>query len=128
MVSTKKLLVAFNAASPKKKSSDFLIPWWVNLKPVFFGLRSGSQSDLGMVIYTGRSLGENDLLTKCGEIGMHISDPETMAGCFRDYLEQVRSLNIGNVVRIVRADDDQGRFHLEIVAKTPSFFDETWRN
>src|SRR4029453_6701848 len=100
MAETKKLAVAFDPLRPQKKSNDFLIPAQHDGSIVFRRLKSGNLELLGMIVYIGRTITENDLLAKAVDSGMAINSVETTLSHFRRYLDQLQAFKIGNVIRI----------------------------
>jgi hypothetical protein len=121
MSTTKKMLVAFDLEKPDAQSSDFLIPWSRSGKQVFVGLKSGNESALGMMVFIGRAVTENDLFAKLVDSGAVIDDVDATFALLRSYIEQLRALKIGNVARIRSTDQVNGPdVELELVANTPS--------
>jgi hypothetical protein len=120
MLSTKKLLVAFDPVRPESQSSDFLIPLKSEGQRTFRGLKSGKESALGLMVFVGRSVTENDLLAQLVDSGAVIANVDDTLDLLRTYLDRLQSLKIGNVARIRPASPSDGsEFELELVAKTP---------
>lgn len=120
MSSTKKLLVAFDPARPDAQSSDFLVPWHRDGQPEFLGLRSGKESALGMIVFVGRSVTENDLFATLVDSGAVIANVDEILALLRSYIESLQSFEIGNVARIRSAGQINGpSVELELVANTP---------
>jgi hypothetical protein len=118
---TKKLLVAFDPAKPDSQSSDFIIPWNREGQPVFLGLKSSKDCTYGLMVFVGRAVSENDLFAKLVDSGAFIENVEDTLACLRNYVTQLQSLKIGNVVRIIPSDaESSNAFGLELVAQTPS--------
>lgn len=121
MASTKKLLVAFDPAKPEARSNDFLIPWEQNGEQEFLGLKSGKQHALGMMIFLGRSVTENDLFAKLVDSGTFVPDVDATLALLRSYIDQIKTMKIGNIVRLATSDaDSKSDVELELVANTPS--------
>ncbi len=121
MPNTKKLLVAFDPTKPEAQSSDFMIPWNREGRPVFLGLKSSKDFTYGMMVFVGRAVSENDLFAKLVDSGAFIENVEETLACLRSYVTQLQSFKIGNVVRIIPADTGSSNvFGLELVAQTPS--------
>jgi len=118
MPETKKLLVAFNPDAHDVQSSDFLIPWSLERQPVFHGLKSGKDCVYGMMVFLGRAISENDLFAKLVDSGAIINSVDSTLATLRNYIDQLQTLKLGNVVRIV--PDTDASFGLELVSKTPS--------
>lgn len=121
MLNTKKLLVAFDPARPDAQSSDFVIPWSKEGQSVFLGLKSSKDFTYGLMVFVGRAVSDNDLFAKLVDSGVAIENVELTLLCLRQYVSQLQSLKIGNVVRILPADSGSNNvFELELVAQTPS--------
>ncbi len=121
MSSTMKMLVAFDPTKPDSQTTDFLIPWSRDNQRVFLGLKSGKESALGMMVFIGRSITENDLFAKLVDSGAVIPDVDETLALLRSYVERLQSLKIGNVARIRSTGQVNGPdVELELVANTPS--------
>lgn len=121
MPSTKKLLTAFNPAKPDSPTIDVLIPWVRDGQRILRGLSSGKESALGMMVYTGRSITENDVFAKLVNSGAVIMDTAETLALLRSYLEQLQFLKIGNVARLSSTEHlNEPNVILELVATTPS--------
>lgn len=121
MSSTKKMLVAFDPTKPDAQTTDFLIPWSRDGQRVFLGLKSGKEAALGMMVFIGRSITENDLFAKLVDSGAVIPNVDDTLALLRSYLEGLQSLKIGNVARIRSTGQVNGPdVELELVANTPS--------
>lgn len=121
MSSTKKLLVAFDHVRPNARTNDFLIPWHRDGQPVLLGLKSGKESALGMMVFVGRSITENDLFAKLVDSGAVIANVDETLTLLRSYIEGLQSFKIGNVARVRSTSQvKQPDVELELVAKTPS--------
>ncbi|QDV29798.1 hypothetical protein Spb1_17150 [Planctopirus ephydatiae] len=121
MSSTMKMLVVFDPTKPDSQTTDFLIPWSRDGQRVFLGLKSGKESALGMMVFIGRSITENDLFAKLVDSGAVIPDVDETLALLRSYVERLQSLKIGNVARIRSIDQVNGSdVELELVANTPS--------
>jgi len=118
MPESKKLLVAFNPERPDVQSSDFLIPWNLESQPVFHGLKSGKDCPCGIVVFLRRAVSENDLFAKLVDLGAFINSVDNTLATLRSYIDQLKGLKIGKVVRIV--PNAATSFGLELVSNTPS--------
>lgn len=118
---SKKLLVAFDPKKPDSQITDFLIPWNRGVGSVFLGLKSGKESALGMMVYTGVAINENDLFAKLVDSGNAIGNVEETLAMLRAYLLRLQSFKIGNVVQIDSTNQASGReVELALVANTPT--------
>jgi hypothetical protein len=123
MAETKKLLVAFDPTKREAQSSEFIIPWNNEGRPVFLSLKSGKDYTHGMMVFIGRSISEHDLFAKLVDSGAFIENVNETLACLRKYVDRLQALRIGNVVRIIPGDDESASaFGLELVAMIPSAF------
>ena len=120
MPHTQKLLVAFNPERPEEPSSDFLVPLLSEGRRVLHGLRSRAGQRYGLMVYIGRPITEHNLFAKLVDSGAEIGDADGTLASLREYLENLQSLRVGNVVRLRKTDGDS--LELELLAKTPSGF------
>ena len=121
MSSTMKLLVAFDPTKPDSQTTDFLIPWSRDGQRVFLGLKSGKEAALGMMVFIGRSITENDLFARLVDSGEVIPNVDETLTLLRSYLEELQLLKVGNVARIHSTGQVNGPdVELELVANTPS--------
>ena len=121
MPETKKLLVAFHPDTLDPQSSDFLIPWSLDDRPIFHGLESAKYHEFGIMIFLGRAISENDLFAKLIDSGAFIGNVEHTMTALRSYIGQLQELKIGNVIRIVPSAGGTP-FRLDLVARAPSGF------
>lgn len=88
---------------------------------MLLGLKSGSESKFGMMVFVGRSVTENDLFSKLIDSGAAIANVDETLAMLRSYLEGLQTLKIGNVARLgPPAENDGQALGLELVANTPS--------
>lgn len=74
-----------------------------------------------MMVYTGRSISENDMFAKLVNSGAVITDAAKTLALLRSYLEQLQFLKIGNVARLNSTNhSNEPNLVLELVAITPS--------
>lgn len=111
---TKKMLVAFDPAKPKKASSDFLVPVLDNGEFVLFGTKSKRNTALGMVVFVGREVTVNDVFARLVDSGRKIPSVTETLEVISDYLRRVSGLKIGQFVQI-SGDASQGGFSLQEV-------------
>lgn len=118
MAESKKVLVAFDAESPSKQSSDFLVPVTDEGSGVqFFGTRSRKTVPLGMVVLTSRSVTENDLFAKLVDAGRKIPNVDESLALLASFLDAMKNVKIGNIVAPGELSDSG--FKLRLVANTP---------
>ncbi|HEY2154689.1 MAG TPA: hypothetical protein VGH33_03600, partial [Isosphaeraceae bacterium] len=118
MSETKKLLVAFDPTDRKGRLSDFVVPWMRGDQAVLLGLRSSKECALGLVIFTGRGVSANDLFARLVDSGVHIENVNGLMSDLGCYIERVRALAIGNVVRLAPDCAGNDLYQLEVVART----------
>ncbi len=120
MAQTKKLLVAFDPSKAQSQSSDFVVPVKAEGRTRFYGLKSGVVQSLGMMVYVGRSVTENDLFAKLVDTGAKVESVDETLAQLRQYIEALQDLRIGNVVRLQECNG--GNVELELASNTPSGF------
>jgi len=78
--------VAFNPDKPTAKSSDFLLPIFVDGIPKFLGLSSSRHFDYGMVVMTGKDVSVNDVFAKLVVSGRKIESVDQTLESITRYL------------------------------------------
>lgn len=120
MAESKKVLVAFDPDNPDKQSSDFLVPVQLEDKEMaLLGSRSRKLWKYGLVVLTSRAVNKNDLFAKLVDTGQKIPDVDACLARLESFVEQLKTVKIGNIVSIV-IDNDACR--LVVVATTPGAF------
>jgi hypothetical protein len=120
---SKKVLVAFDPEKPDKQSSDFLVPIPTEGGGVaLLGSKSGKVAAYGLVVMTGKSVNENDLFAKLVDTGQKVPSVDECLARLSAYIEQVKSVRIGNIVELESSD---GGMKLNVAANTPSGFSKT---
>ena len=119
-MSTKKLLVAFNPDKPTAKSSDFLLPIFVDGTPKFLGLSSGKHFDYGMVVMTGKDVTVNDVFAKLVDSGRKIESVDQTLESITMYLQLLKDFKISNVLKIKDEPSSDIGFTLEKTGLKPS--------
>ena len=123
MAESKKVLVAFDPEKPDKQSSDFLVPIPTEGGGVALrGSKSGKLAAYGLVVMTGNSVNENDLFAKLVDTGQKVPSVDECLARLSAYIEQVKSVRIGNIVELESSD---GGMKLNVAANTPSGFSKT---
>ena len=94
------------------------------MRVCFLGLRytprGWNTASLGMMVYIGRSITENDLFAKLVDSRTVIANVNETLALLQSYLDKLQALKIGNVVRIRSTDQGNGPdVALELVANTP---------
>lgn len=121
MSATMKMLVAFDPSEPDSQTTDFLIPWNRDGQQVFLGLKSGKESAMGMMVFVGRPITENDLFAKLVDSATVIANVDATLDLLRSYLDGLQALKIGNVARIRSTSQIDGHdVKMELVANTSS--------
>jgi len=103
---SKKALVRFSPNEPERGSSDFLAPIRdEHGAATLASLKSGKASGYGLVVYTGREVAPNDVFAKMVDSGLKIESVEATLADIGDFLEQVSSFKVGDVLEL---ETDQG--------------------
>jgi hypothetical protein len=120
MVESKRILVAFDQDNPGQKSSDLLVPIQAeDGELALLGIRSEKLWKHGLVVLTSRAINENDLFARLVDTGRRIPRVDDCLSRLRAFVEQLRSVKIGNIVSISSNDDG---LKLCIAANTPGGF------
>ena len=110
---TKKLLVAFNPDKPTAKSSDFLLPIFIDGVPKFLGLSSCKLFDYGMVVMTGKDVTVNDVFAKLVDSGRKIENVDQTLASIAKYFELLKEFKISNVLKLVDESSSGAGYGLE---------------
>jgi len=123
MTGSKKMLVAFNVENSGNVSSDFLIPVFNDSDEiVLIGTCSGKVISYGLVILTGQEVTENDLFAKLIDSGRKIISVDNTLLLLSSFIEEVKNMKIGNVVKV--GMDNDGVLTLSLVSSSPSGFNQ----
>ncbi|SFI88729.1 hypothetical protein SAMN05421753_11377 [Planctomicrobium piriforme] len=123
MAATKKLLISFDPSRPDSRKTDILIPWDRDSRRVLWGLNSGKEAELGVMIYVGQSISENDLFARLIDSGATISDIESTMTLLRSYVAALSVIKVGGVARVAPVDQAEPlKVDLELVAKSPAAY------
>jgi len=103
---SKKMLVRFDPDKPEKQSSDFLAPIPNEQGEVrLSSLKTGKESEFGLVVFTGRPISANDVFAKIVDSGHKTRSVNETLECLGAYVESLPSLSIGSVVTLERVND-----------------------
>ena len=120
MAESKKVLVAFDPKKPDKQSSDFLVPIPTEDDGLaLLGSKSREVASFGLVVMAGKSVNENDLFAKLVDTGQKVSSVDDCIARLIAFIEQVKSVRMGNIVKIESVD---GVMKLNVAANTPAGF------
>ena len=89
---TKKIL---HSPDSKGKKREFLIPVRTEYGFALVGVKTGTEYNHGMVVYTGKELTPNMLEEKAKEVGVEINE-----GLFEAYLSQLPNFKISKMVGV----------------------------
>ncbi len=126
MAQTKKFAVAFDENRPESPSSDFLVPMNSSGKLEFFGITSRRTTTLGLIVYIGKEISESDIIARMSALGRDLQSMENCALELASYIEKLKTVRIGNIVRLTGVD--AGTLSLEVVSKSPSEFQRIVRH
>ena len=110
---TKKFVARLTADGYASSRSCFLIPS-MDGSPCFEEILTGKRHDVGYLVYTGRDINRDDVITKLGE---RPSNVERLTGMIDSYLTEITKFKVGNVVAIEASDD--ANVQLRLVSSTP---------
>ncbi len=119
LVETKKMLVSYDLKRPQGASNDFLVPISIEGRMILFGLKSGRERGYGLVVYIGTSINEKDVFDRIPDSKARIENVDDTLTRLRQYLEKLQTLRLGNIVRLIPNQNEDGGYELELVAKRP---------
>ena len=107
-VVTKKILVPVDINNYNKKNNGFLYPG-LNEKgeATFLDISSGKEWSHGMIAFTGRELNKNVLFAKIVDSGKKIDSVSELVSQLDNYLAQIKTFKIGNIVAVNVSDNGQ---------------------
>ena len=117
-MSMKKLLVAYDESKPTAGQGDFLVVVFESATPVFWGLRSHRTYTSGRVVFLGKQITQRDVFSKLVDSGRKIDSVDNTLKNLDDYLQQLESFKVGNVLAVATSGDDLG-FQLMKIAEMP---------
>ena len=121
MGQTKQMLAAFDLTQADPRPGEFVIPSCSEGGWLFQGLRSGTEYRYALTVFVGRLVTENDLFAKLIDTGAKIPTVAGTLGMFKQYLDVISKLKVGNVVQMRQpAQGAAERFNIELFATTPS--------
>lgn len=119
MARTKKLLVPFDPKNPDWTPREFIIPQMMNGQTCLVGVNNGKAFGYGQVVYIGQPISEHDLFARLVDSGAVIDDVDETLNRFRQYVECVSRLRIGNVVKLGAPECGGSTWRLELVWAMP---------
>lgn len=116
ILTTKKLLVAYDPLIPESGSGDFLVPVCDSTGRFFFGLRSQKRYEQGRMVYLGKEITMNDIFAKLVDSGRKIESVSRTTDLIREYMRMLQDYKIGNIIGIESSDDESCSFRLTKIA------------
>lgn len=112
MTTTKKMLAAVHMDRITMRKGGFVIPSQdANDADVFVAIDGAGIARFACVSYTGRDLDANVLFSRYIEAGAKVADVAKLLAELDDYLGQIKTFKVGNVVGI-RSDGDSRKLYL----------------
>lgn len=103
---TKKMLATVNLGECGTRKYEFLIPRLDgDDTDAFLGIDSGKSAEFGAVSYTGVDLVAETLFSRYIDSGGMVPDVDRALRLLDDYLRQIKTFKIGNVLGIRRIDN-----------------------
>ncbi len=103
---TKKMLVAVNIELNTMRKGGFVIPSQDEHSPdVFAAIDGTGTASFACVSYTGRDLDANTLFARYIDSGAKVKNVDKLLADLDDYLTQIKSFQVGNVLGIRRNGD-----------------------
>lgn len=118
MMTTRKLLVAYDESRPDAGKGDFLAVVLEGNAPVFLGLRSKRTHKLGRMVFLGRDITDKDVFAKLVDAGRKIPSVDQTLRTLAAYVQQVGNFKIGNILTVVAKSGEPG-FELVLVSEMP---------
>ena len=98
---TKKLLVPFDFKKPEKRISGFLCPNFDNIQlNSFIQLDKSKEWQAGRVVFVGQDITKEDLFAKIVDSGRKIRSVNSLLQNLEEYLTQIKSLKIGDIIGV----------------------------
>ena len=92
---SKKVLVRFDVSRPEKQSSDFLAVYRDGGTKKLRSLKNGKESEYGITVFTGRSVGSNDLFAKIVDSGQKVASVDLLLEDLQSYIDSVKGFKVG---------------------------------
>lgn len=111
------MLAAVKLGRCDTRLGEFLVPL-INAESgdTFVGIDSGKVAEFGAVSYTGKDLVAQTLFARYVDSGAKIPDVDGTLDCFDEYLRQIKTFKVGNVLGIRYAD---AKFDLYLAHNRP---------
>lgn len=103
---TRKTLVPFDLINPDRSISGFLYPN-VEKNPIssFLEIKTGKEWAAGMVVLVGREISKEDIFAKIVDSGKEVFSVRGLLSSLDDYLHQVATFKIGDVLGVKSSSD-----------------------
>ncbi|MEM6689203.1 MAG: hypothetical protein AAF664_07250 [Planctomycetota bacterium] len=109
---TKKMLCAVKIGEITMRKGGFVIPSQdEGFSHLFTAIDGGGIASFACIAYTGRDLNAETLLERYRDSGAEIEDEELVLSEFDDFLSQIKSFRVGNVLGI-RGTKDKRELYL----------------
>lgn len=114
---TKRILAPFDMNKPDKIYKGILYPN-VDAKQFdsFLNISTGEKWELGMVVFVGREITQNDLFAKIVDSGKKVKSVVELLQVIENYLEKLNNFKIGDIVGIKHGNN---KFELIKISKPP---------
>jgi hypothetical protein len=100
-MATKKILVPYDLDNPKKDYNVFLYPNINSLQNnSFIEIGKDKEWKVGRVVFVGKTITKNDVFAKIVDSGVRIESVNKLLHQLDEYLNQISSFKIGDIVGI----------------------------
>ncbi|MCA9092447.1 MAG: hypothetical protein KDA68_03085 [Planctomycetaceae bacterium] len=109
------MLSAFDPRFPDKVINDFVVPWQADPESpfVFRGLEKGNTWSHATVVYIGKLISEHDLIERITKADLPNRESLYSLEWLAEFLAEIKTHRVGEVVRIVPGDSESRPFALE---------------
>jgi hypothetical protein len=103
---TKKMLCAVKLGECGARKGEFIIPSFGDeASNRFIGIDSRDYVEFGCIVYTGKDLTAETLLSRYTASGVQITEPQEALDNFDAYLAHIKRFKVGNVLRLEQVGD-----------------------
>ena len=104
---SRKILAPFNPARPDKRIDGFLCPFVDGTGAVsLIEANSRQRWETGMVVFVGQEISSDDFFAKVVDAGVQICSVSAYLDRIDDYLRQVSTYKIGDIVLVQSFEDE----------------------
>lgn len=118
METTKKMPVSVSYAEVKVNANEFLVPC-PSQNTKLIGIKTGKEYSYGTISYIGKSISIEDIIKKMLDNGIDIVDVSSYKEVLNNYIDQLYTFKISNVITSVLNQRDCKDLVLIKIANRP---------